>query len=103
MENAILAMRSKYPSWGARKLKARLEQLDQSVDWPAASTFGNILYRVGLTSPKQKKRRTTPYSEPFSEVTHRIGSGAWTSKGISVRAMARVAIHSPLLTLTAAI
>jgi hypothetical protein len=69
IENAILALRGKYPSWGARKLKARLEQLDSSVEWPVASTFGNILQRAGLTSPKRKKRRTTPYSEPFSEVT----------------------------------
>jgi transposase InsO family protein len=69
IENAILALRGKYPSWGARKLKARLEQLDSSVVWPVASTFGNILQRAGLTSPKRKKRRTTPYSEPFSEVT----------------------------------
>jgi transposase len=68
-ENAILALRSKYPSWGARKLKARLEQLEPSVDWPAASTFGNILQRAGLTSPKRRKRSTTPYSEPFFEVT----------------------------------
>src|SRR5216684_1789643 len=30
-ENAILAIRSKYPSWGARKLKARLEQLEPNV------------------------------------------------------------------------
>jgi len=67
--DAILAMRSKYPSWGARKLKARLERLQPSVAWPAASTFGNILRRAGLTHPKRKKRRTTPYSEPFSEVT----------------------------------
>jgi transposase InsO family protein len=50
-------------------LKARLEKIQPSVDWPAASTFGNILSRAGLTNPKQKKRRTTPYSEPFSEVT----------------------------------
>jgi len=35
----------------------------------SGSTFGNILQRAGLTSPKRKKRRTTPYSEPFSEVT----------------------------------
>jgi hypothetical protein len=41
--------------------------LDPEVNWPAASTFGNILRRAGLTSPKRKKRRTTPYSEPFSE------------------------------------
>ena len=68
-ENAILALRSRYPSWGARKLKARLEKLEPGTEWPAASTFGNILNRAGLTSPKRKKRRTTPYSEPFSEVT----------------------------------
>ncbi len=68
-ENAILALRNKHPSWGARKLKARLEVLQPRVNWPAASTFGNILSRAGLTNPKQKKRRTTPYSEPFSTVT----------------------------------
>jgi transposase len=69
IENEIFALRSKHPSWGARKLKARLEMLDPEVNWPAASTFGNILRRAGLTSPKRRKRRTTPYSEPFSEVT----------------------------------
>jgi transposase InsO family protein len=31
--------------------------------------FGTILSRAGLTSPTKKKRRTTPYSEPSSEVT----------------------------------
>ena len=67
-ENAILALRSKHPRWGARKLKARLEKVQPRVSWPAASTFGNILHRAGLTNPKQKKRRTTPCSEPFSEV-----------------------------------
>ena len=67
--NAILSLRAKYPSWGARKLKARLEKIEPGVGWPAASTFGSILSRAGLTSPTKKKRRTTPYSEPFSEVT----------------------------------
>src|SRR5258705_1822181 len=67
-ENVILALRSKHPSWGARKLKARLEKVQPRVNWPAASTFGNILHRAGLTNPKQKKRGTTPCSEPFSEV-----------------------------------
>ena len=43
IENAILALRGKYPSWGAVKLKVRLKQLDSSVDWPVASKFGNIL------------------------------------------------------------
>ena len=55
IENEIFALRSKHPSWGARKLKARLEMLDPEVNWPAASTFGNILRRADLTSPKRKE------------------------------------------------
>jgi transposase len=69
VENAILVLRAKHPSWGARKLKARLEMLQPDVVWPAASTFGNILTRAGLTSPQKKRKRTTPCSEPFSLVT----------------------------------
>jgi len=69
IENAILALRAKHPSWGARKLKARLEMLQPEVAWPAASTFGNILSRSGLTSPQKRRKRTTPCSEPFSLVT----------------------------------
>jgi transposase InsO family protein len=68
-KNAIFALRAKHPSWGARKLKARLEMLQSDMLWPAASTFGNILSRAGLTSPQRKRKRTTPCSEPFSLVT----------------------------------
>ena len=69
IENAIITLRAKHPSWGARKLKARLEKLQPDVVWPAASTFGNILNRAGLTSPQKKRKRTAPSSEPFSLVT----------------------------------
>jgi transposase len=43
IENAIFVLRAKHPSWGARKLKARLEMLQPEVVWPAVSTFGNIV------------------------------------------------------------
>jgi len=69
IENAILALRAKHPSWDARKLKARLEMLQPDMTWPAASTFGNILSRSGLTSPQRRRKHTTPCSEPFSLVT----------------------------------
>lgn len=69
IKNAILTLRAKHPSWGARKLKARLELLQPEVTWPAASTFGNILSRYGLTSPQKRRKRITPCSEPFSQVT----------------------------------
>jgi transposase len=38
IETAIFAHRAKHPSWGARKLKARLKMLQADVAWPAAST-----------------------------------------------------------------
>jgi transposase InsO family protein len=43
--------------------------LQPDMVWPAASTFGNILSRAGITSPQRKRKRTTPCSEPFSLVT----------------------------------
>jgi hypothetical protein len=58
IENTLLVLRAKHPSWGARKLKARLEMLQPDVVWPAASTFGDILNRAGLTSPQKKRKRT---------------------------------------------
>jgi transposase len=67
--NEVLALRKRFPSWGARKLKARLERMNPQAVWPAASTIGEILRRSGLTNPVRKRRRTTPYSQPFSEVT----------------------------------
>jgi transposase len=69
IENEVLALRKRFPSWGARKLKARLERMNPNVKWPAASTVGQILSRAGLKNPKRKKRRTTPSAEPFSMVT----------------------------------
>ena len=69
IENEMLALRKRFPSWGARKLKARLERMNPKVSWPAASTVGQILSRAGLTNPKRKKRRATPSSQPFSMVT----------------------------------
>ena len=51
MENAIFVLRAKHPSWGARKLKARLEMLQPELVWPAASTFGNILNVFDVNDP----------------------------------------------------
>ena len=69
IENEVLALRKRFPSWGARKLKARLERMNPNANWPAASTVGQILSRAGLTNPRRKKRRATPSSQPFSTVT----------------------------------
>lgn len=101
VENTILVLRAKHPSWGARKLKARLEMLQPDVVWPAAGTFGNILSRAGLTSPQKKRKRTTPCQNRSLWSRVRISRGAWISKATSSPATASAAIRSPSPTLIA--
>lgn len=56
--DAILELRRKHPSWGAKKLLRILEQRDPSVDWPARSTVCDLLSRNGLV--KKRRRRKYP-------------------------------------------
>ena len=56
-EAMILALRVEHPSWGPRKLKARLEAIHGDRVWPAASTIGVILGRHGLTVRRRPHRR----------------------------------------------
>jgi transposase len=67
-ENAILALRSKYPSWGARKLKARLEQLDPSVDWASCQ-------HVRKYSPPSRLNQSETEEAPHDSVLGTIFRG----------------------------
>src|SRR4051812_9578662 len=49
----IIALRQQRPSWGPCKIVARLADLYGHVDWPAASTVGEILKRAGLVGPRR--------------------------------------------------
>ena len=53
---AVLALRVARPTWGPRKLLARLAQDDPATAWPAASTVGDLLLREGLSLPHPRKR-----------------------------------------------
>jgi putative transposase len=52
----ILALRRARPSWGPRKLLARLSQDHPGTVWPAASTVGDLLAREGLVTPRRARR-----------------------------------------------
>ena len=56
IEDKIIALRDKHPSWGARKLSRRLKDLGQC-DVPAHSTITQILRRCGRLCPKASKQR----------------------------------------------
>src|SRR5436190_7003868 len=57
IEASILRLRAKHPTWGARKLRARLQMDDPAARWPAASTIGDILHRHGLVVPRRRRIR----------------------------------------------
>jgi putative transposase len=51
----IIALRSRHPTWGPRKLRAWLDREKPETSWPACSTFGAILKREGLTAPRRRR------------------------------------------------
>jgi transposase InsO family protein len=52
IEEAIIALRKEHPAWGARKLKARLEDLGHG-KLPAPSTITELLRRNDLIDPAE--------------------------------------------------
>jgi len=65
----IIAERQKYPTYGARKIRLRLQRSQPQRRWPAASSIGELLKREGLVHPRQKRRKTPPYSQPLAHAT----------------------------------
>lgn len=61
-----LAMRYAHPTWGPVKVRARLERQEPMVEWPAASTIGELFDREGLTVKRKLRRRAAPSSAPFA-------------------------------------
>ena len=66
LEQIIVEARLAHPTWGPRKLRALLERQDALTPWPAASTIGEVLKRHNLVRPRKRRRRTPPYTEPFT-------------------------------------
>ena len=69
VEEQIVALRARHPTWGARKLRARLKMDDPVVRWPSASTIGEILHRHGLVVPRRRRIRTPADPSPFADCT----------------------------------
>ena len=66
IEQRILDLRGEHSRWGPTTLKAVLERHDDSVDWPARSTIGNLLRRNGLTVPRRRRPRAAPTQPPLT-------------------------------------
>lgn len=53
---AIVAMRERYPTWGGKKIIARLGEKHPRWTMPAISTANDILHRHGLVTPRRRRR-----------------------------------------------
>ena len=62
----LIMERHRYPTWGPKKLVARLRTEEPEVAWPAPSTVGEILDREGLVRRRRRRRHTAPWSTPFA-------------------------------------
>jgi len=62
----IVAMRRRFPRFGAEKIRAKLIETRPQLDWPAPSTIGDILKREGLIVARQRRRRRRPV--PVGEI-----------------------------------
>ena len=66
LRGPILELRAAHPTWGPKKLKARLERLHPQLAWPARSTIGQLLKREGLARPRPARRRTLIHDQPLA-------------------------------------
>ncbi len=64
----VLALRERYPTWGSKKLRKKLEASFEAEDLPARSTIDEWLRKEGLTHARRRRRRTPPYEQPFAAV-----------------------------------
>jgi len=58
--DAIVGLRRERPSWGPRKIVSKLEARQGDIEWPSASTAGEILKRAGLVCNRRVRRRGPP-------------------------------------------
>lgn len=71
----IIKLRRKHRRWGPKKLLAILEKQHPGIEFPAASTAGEILKRAGLVESKGRRRRPIPVECPFGAVAQ--ANDAW--------------------------
>jgi transposase InsO family protein len=68
MIERIVALRHRFPHFGPKKLRFRLQLDSPELDWPALSTIGDILARAGLVEKVRRQRRPIAQGAPAASV-----------------------------------
>ena len=67
VREAVVGLRHRHPTWGPKKIKARLEQTRAELAWPAASTIGDLLEREGLSVRRKRRRHADACMSPLAQ------------------------------------
>ena len=67
VQELLIRARKTHPSWGPRKLKAWLEDRDETLRLPAPSTIGDLLKREGLIQARRRRLKHPPAKSPFGQ------------------------------------
>ncbi len=70
MTEMIIKVKEQYPTWGPKKIKAKLEERYPGVKIPASSTIGGILDKNGLVRPKKRRIHRSYPSSHLIESTY---------------------------------
>jgi transposase InsO family protein len=75
---ALRRLRRCHPSWGPRKLRARLRVLHPRVRLPSVRTLARWLQRLGLVDLKRRRQRRGPRSKSMPRQAARRPNDVWT-------------------------
>jgi len=67
---SIVQQKERWPTWGPRKIMAKLREQDPQVAWPAPSTAGEILKRAGLVGLRRRRHRAPPTLGGLTQAEH---------------------------------
>ena len=66
VQAAIVRMKRRYKSWGARKIRKKLSELSAELELPSEATVHRVLKRQGLTHRRLKRRRVPQWTGKFT-------------------------------------
>lgn len=69
VEHAIVALRTRYATWGPKKLHAYLSREQPRLVLPSRSTIAEILKRNGMIEARRPRRRTPQSTFPLAAAT----------------------------------
>lgn len=70
VRDLVFAVKKEHPTWGARKVLARLRRTTPGVKLPADSTVSGWFKQAGLTTRRVRRRGPSPSRTPLTVPTH---------------------------------